>query len=171
MGIANNKDDLLKDIKENYKKLMNDLIDIPDNFTQTKTLIGHRKGSKMSVCNLIAYLIGWGNLVLKWHDKMDKNEEVDFPEAGFKWTELGLLAEKFYSDYKNKNYKTLIKKLDSVVIDIINLVNSKNNDRLYGKNWYRKCSMGQMIRLNTASPYRNARNRIRKWKKENGYSF
>ncbi|MFX4153989.1 ClbS/DfsB family four-helix bundle protein [Aliarcobacter butzleri] len=27
-------------------------------------------------------------------------EEVDFPETGYKWNQLGKLAQKFYEDYK-----------------------------------------------------------------------
>lgn len=66
----------------------------------------------MSIHNLVAYLIGWGQLVLKWNDRKSQGHEVDFPETGFKWNELG-----------------------------------------------------KMIQLNTASPFKNATARIRKWKK------
>ncbi len=50
----------------------------------------------MSPADLVAYLIEWNNLVLKWLDRDDRGEPVDFPGAGFKWNELGLLAQKFY---------------------------------------------------------------------------
>ena len=49
----------------------------------------------MSVSDLVAYLIGWGELVLKWNEKKEKREKVDFPETGYKWNELGKLAKKF----------------------------------------------------------------------------
>lgn len=38
----------------------------------------------MSPADLVAYLIGWNDLVLKWLDRDDRGEPVDFTEAGFK---------------------------------------------------------------------------------------
>ncbi|MNK06664.1 hypothetical protein D3C87_245630 [compost metagenome] len=78
----------------------------------------------MSINNLLAYLIGWGELVFKWNRKKDNNEPVYFPDTGYKWNEL------------------------------------------YETTWYEKWTMGRMIQFNTASPYNNARGRIRKWKKQ-----
>ncbi|WP_207909110.1 ClbS/DfsB family four-helix bundle protein [Pedobacter sp. ok626] len=46
----------------------------------------------MSINNLLAYLIGWGELVLKWNRKKDNNEPVDFPDTGYQWNELGKLV-------------------------------------------------------------------------------
>ncbi|SDK40013.1 Protein of unknown function [Pedobacter sp. ok626] len=48
--------------------------------------------SLMSINNLLAYLIGWGELVLKWNRKKDNNEPVDFPDTGYQWNELGKLV-------------------------------------------------------------------------------
>ena len=121
----------------------------------------------MSVSDLVAYLIGWGELVLKWNRKMDKNENVDFPETGYKWNELGKLAQKFYSDYENLNYKLLLTKLDKVIGEILGLIKSISNADLYEKSWYNKWTQGKMIQFNTSSPYKNARSRIRKWKRLN----
>ncbi|MDH8045884.1 colibactin self-protection protein ClbS, partial [Klebsiella pneumoniae] len=58
-------------------------------------LEGHAKGTTISVANLVSYLIGWGELVLHWHDQEAKGKTIIFPEEGFKWNELGRLAQKF----------------------------------------------------------------------------
>ena len=34
-----------------------------------------------------------------------------------------------------------------------------------GNTWYDKWTSGKMIQLNTSSPFKNAKDRIRKWKK------
>ena len=114
---------------------------------------------------VVAYLVGWGQLVLKWNDKKEKGLHVDFPETGFKWNELGQLAQKFYEDYKKDDFKTLIEKLDNTTNEVLKLIESKTNIELYGLAWYDKWSLGKMIQLNTSSPFRNAKDRIRKWKK------
>lgn len=169
MAIPSNKEELIIAIESNYKKLKAEIDSIPEDLSDVKTLKGHSKGSLMSVNDLLAYLIGWGELVLKWNSKKELNEMVDFPETGFKWNELGKLAQKFYQDYHNEDFNQLKLKLDYTVDKILVLINSKSNDQLYGISWYEKYTLGRMIQLNTSSPYANARLRLRKWKKEQGF--
>lgn len=167
MPVPKSKSELLEAIEENYRKLRTELGDIPSTESRNKNMPGHRKDTTMSVCDLVAYLIGWGRLVLKWHAERNRGVEPDIPETGFKWTELGQLAQKFYADRETEKLAVLLLELDKVESEIVELVEDKTNEELYGSLWYRKCTMGKMIQLNTASPYRNAFGRIRRWKKEN----
>lgn len=48
----------------------------------------------------------------------------------------------------------------------LHAIEQKSNSELYEVAWYEKWTLGRMIQFNTASPYTNARGRIRKWKKE-----
>lgn len=166
MPVPANKEELLKAIETNYSKLKKELETISVEETAVKELDGHAKGTLMSIDNLLAYLIGWAELVLKWNKNRSENKPVDFPETGYKWNELGKLAQKFYADYQNADFNTLIQKLDDTVKKITDLIESKTNGELYGVGWYEKWTLGRMIQFNTASPYNNARGRIRKWKKE-----
>lgn len=167
MAIPKNKKELLKAIVDNYKKLETELLSIPINLTTHKELEGHSKNTLMSINNLVAYLVGWGQLILKWNDRRNKGLEVDFPETGFKWNELGQLAQKFYTDYEKDDFKTLNKKLNKTTNEILKLIESKTNVELYEMTWYDKWTFGRMIQLNTSSPFKNAKERIRKWKKAN----
>ena len=45
---------------------------------------GHAKDTIMSVNNLVSYLIGWNELVLKWLDQDAKGKDIEFPEVGYK---------------------------------------------------------------------------------------
>jgi hypothetical protein len=165
MAIPKDKDELQKAIIDNYKKLTTELLSIPTDLTTAKELEGHSKNTLMSIDNLVAYLVGWGQLVLKWNDKKEKGLHVDFPETGFKWNELGQLAQKFYKDYEKDDFKTLNEKLDKTTNEILKLIESKTNVELYELAWYDKWTFGKMIQLNTSSPFKNAKDRIRKWKK------
>ncbi|WP_462248862.1 ClbS/DfsB family four-helix bundle protein [Ekhidna sp.] len=167
MAIPINKEELISAIEINYDKLHVELEDIPVELVHSKTLEGHAKGTKMSVSDLVAYLIGWGELVLKWNRKISNGEEVDFPETGYKWNELGQLASKFYGDYENLNFNSRLSKLEKTKDEILKLIGRTTNSDLYEKPWYNKWTQGRMIQLNTSSPFRNARNRLRKWKKLN----
>jgi hypothetical protein len=166
MAVPVNKEELQKAVQTNYDKLKNELSAIPVELTNVANLAGHAKGTTMSIHNLISYLIGWSELVLKWNRKKDTNEPVDFPETGYKWNELGLLAQKFYEDYKDDDFNMLVEKLNRTVEQVLSLIESKSNQELYEINWYQKWTLGRMIQFNTSSPYTNARGRIRKWKKE-----
>jgi hypothetical protein len=139
---------------------------IPPALARKKDMEGHAKDTHMSPCDLLAYLVGWGELVLKWNRKKDAGETVDFPETGYKWNELGRLAQKFYADHAADSLEELLKKYEQVVNRLLQLVERKTNRQLYEVNWYEKWTLGRMIQLNSASPYRNARLRLRKWKKE-----
>lgn len=168
MAIPKSKEELLHEIATGYSRLKEDLIDVPAKQVFLKELEGHSKGTLMSVHDLVAYLTGWGELVLKWHSRKSKGLPVDFPETGFKWNELGKLAQKFYADHEDLEYEALLKKLDKTVKQLQALVEKHSNAALYKTAWYEKYTMGRMIQLNTSSPYKNARLRLRKWKKRKG---
>ncbi|MGH2343300.1 ClbS/DfsB family four-helix bundle protein [Segnochrobactraceae bacterium EtOH-i3] len=166
MAVPQNKDELLKAINANFDNLRRELTDIPDTMVRSRSLEGHAKGTMMSVADLVAYLVGWNELVLKWLDRNDTGQPIDFPETGFKWNELGLLAQKFYRDYEAVPYQQLVERLDAAKHRIVTLIEARSNDDLYVRPWYEKWTMGRMIQFNTSSPYDNARGRLRKWKKE-----
>lgn len=167
MAIPKNKTELTAAITTSAQKFQGELEGIPAGQARKKELEGHAKGTVMSVCDLLAYLIGWGELVLSWNNKTDQGQAVDFPETGYKWNELGLLAQKFYKDHAGESLASLVGQYDRVVKDLLHLVESKTNYQLYGVAWYEQYPLGRMIQLNSASPYANARLRLRKWKKGN----
>ncbi|WP_326491305.1 ClbS/DfsB family four-helix bundle protein, partial [Rhodovulum sulfidophilum] len=75
---------------------------------RTASMEGHAAGTMMSPADLVAYLLGWNELVLKWLDRDDRGEAVEFPETGFKWNQLGSLAQKFYADYQHLDWHELL---------------------------------------------------------------
>lgn len=165
MAVPTNKSELQKAIKLNYASLQKELSSITAEEAKKIELEGHTKNTQMSIHNLVAYLIGWGELVLKWNRLKDNGDKVEFPDTGYKWNELGQLAQKFYNDYADYGYKDLLEKLDTTVHEILTLIAGKTNEELYVEPWYTKWTAGRMIQFNTASPFLNARGRIRKWKK------
>lgn len=165
MPIPQNKSELLQAINENFGKLLKDLKLVPSDISQLPKMEGHAKGTEMTVADLVAYLTGWNNLVLKWLDRDNKGEVIDFPETGYKWNELGKLAQKFYADYEGVPFQDLVHKLCAAKDKILTEIEKRSNEELYEREWCDKWTMGRMIQLNTSSPYSNARNRLRKWLK------
>ena len=168
MSVPQNKQELLEAIRTTYQKLAADLSSVPPERAGETTLEGHAQGTCMSTADLVAYLIGWNLLVLKWCDGKAKGMPVDFPETGFKWNELGRLAQKFYADHAGLAYVDLLQQFSQVHAHIVALVEGETDATLYGAPWYEKYTLGRMIQFNTSSPYANARARLRRWKKDQG---
>lgn len=167
MAPPKNKDELLKAINTNFDKLIKELNSIPVERTCERTMEGHVHGTHISVSNLVAYLVGWNELVLKWFDRDIAGMPIDYPDTGFKGNELGKLAQKFYHDYEDASYPQLLNRLSIAKNRIVLFIESHANNALYERPWYEKWTMGRMIQFNTSSPYNNARVRLRKWMREN----
>ncbi|MFT4173378.1 MAG: ClbS/DfsB family four-helix bundle protein [Rhodocyclaceae bacterium] len=168
MAVPQHKQALLDAIDVTYRALAVDLASVPPALVHDATLEGHASGTCMSVADLVAYLIGWNLLVLKWCDGKARGLPVDFPETGYKWNELGRLAQKFYADHAGTAYPDLLSQFADVHARIMGLVAQQTDAALYGSPWYEKYPQGRMIQFNTSSPYANARRRLRAWKKARG---
>lgn len=171
MSVPQTKSELLLTIDKNFNKLISYLNAIPPELTSNNSMDGHVKGTDMSIRDLVSYLLGWNSLVVKWITSDVNGLPVDFPETGYKWNQLGLLAQKFYSDYSELSYDLLIIELQAVKNEIVKLIGERTDEILYGKPWYTKWTMGRMISFNTSSPYANANGRLRKWAKNNNISL
>ena len=166
-SVPKNKEELQKSISVAFKKILADYSTIPPQISREIGVVGNVKGTEISVSDTISYLIGWGNLVLKWYDLKSKNQPVDFPETGYKWNELGQLAQHFHSEYHDWSYDKLIKEFTTTTDRILILVESLDNQKLYGETWFEKYTLGKMIQFNTSSPMENMRSKVRKFKKLN----
>lgn len=162
MAVPTSKTELLSAICTTFDKLLAELSRIPPNRTYECFMEGHAAGTVISPANLVSYLLGWNELVLKWLERDDKGEPVDFPETGFKWNQLGLVAQKFYSDYQLLGWDSLLERLIAARTQLVDTISRRSNEELYGAPWYGKWTKGRMIQFNTSSPYTNARGRIRK---------
>ncbi|WP_430440494.1 ClbS/DfsB family four-helix bundle protein [Shinella sp.] len=165
MAVPQDRAALIAAIDTEFGKLLKTLAEVPETRVHERTMEGHAKDTRMSPFDLVAYLTGWNELVLKWLARDDAGAPIDFPETGFKWNELGRLAGKFYRDYEGLPYPHLLDRLQTAKQAILAAVERKNDAALYGRSWYEKWPMGRMIQFNTASPYANARGRLRNWLK------
>ena len=163
MSYPKTKTELLDTINKTFTQLMVELKKVPDEAARTVCMDGHAKNTCMSAANLVAYLIGWGELVIKWHEKKQRGEQVDFPETGFKWNELGRLAQKFYRDYDCLSYQELLGRLADTKCRVIAIVEARSNKELFGQPWHGDWRLGRILHMNSSAPYKNARARLRKW--------
>lgn len=164
-SVPQNKQELLQSIQQAYKNILADYSTFSEESSRILNVEGNIKGTMISVCDTLAYLIGWGKLVLKWYDRKYAGLEVIFPETGYKWNELGKLAQNFHFEYASWSYSNLINEFKEIINKIITLIENLSNSELYEKDWYEKYTLGRMIQFNTSSPMKNIRTKIRKSKK------
>lgn len=162
MPVPQSKAELLAAIQKEYRKLRVEIGKVPESEVLALSMDGHARGTRMSVHNLLAYLVGWNELVLKWHARWQAGEPVDFPETGYQWNQLGQLAQKFYQDYESLPFAELVQRLEMAKERIIQLIEQHEDNVLYGQPWYNQWTLGRMIQFNTSSPYANACGRLRK---------
>lgn len=166
MAVPISKSELLAAISTTFEKLKLDLDRVPAHLAREASLEGHAAGTWISPADLVAYLLGWNVLVLKWLELDDRGEAVVFPEIGFNWNELGLLAQKFYADHQGLDWPEMLARLGAAKAGLVATVSQRSESELYGRPWYGKWTKGRMIQFNTSSPYANARARIRRWLKD-----
>ncbi|MBU3003116.1 ClbS/DfsB family four-helix bundle protein [Paraglaciecola arctica] len=167
-SVPTNKRELQLAIQLVFDKILVDYESIPADLSRTLGVEGNVKGTEISVSDTLAYLIGWGKLVIKWQRLSSANEPVDFPETGYKWNELGKLAQRFHDEYRDWNYGDLLSEFKQTVNEVLSLIDSLSDHQLYGLAWYQKYTLGRMIQFNTSSPMKNMRAKVRKFKKNKG---
>lgn len=163
--VPQNKEELIYEIKTNFSKLWLDLESFPENLAAEQELEWQVKNTKVSVNNLVSYLIWWWNLVLKWEKNFENVENLELPEKGYKWNELWKLAQKFYKDYEKYYFSELKNLLFENNKNILKMLEKYDNSELYERNWYKKWTFWRLVQFNTSSPYKNIRTRIRKYLK------
>lgn len=165
-SVPQNKQQLELAITSIHSKLMQDYRSFPEQLAREKGVEGNVKGTVISVADTVSYLIGWGKLVLKWYELRSQQCHVDFPETGYKWNQLGALAEHFHQEYRDWTYQDLLAEFEFTIQKVLKLVASESNHELYEVDWYEKWTLGRMIQFNTSSPMKNIRTKVRRFKKQ-----
>ncbi len=166
LAVPQSKAELLYAVEDGYGKLARDLVRVPETRARETSLPGHKAETMMSPADLVAYLIGWNETVLSWHELRGRGIEPEFPVPGLTWNQLGDLAQRFYRDYADLSWPELLERFEQAKSGVVSLITGLSDEELYGEPWYGKYTAGRMIQFNTSSPYANARRRIRAWLRE-----
>lgn len=166
MPLPTNKKELLTNLQKAYSKLDEEFDIIPQDLMREKTVEG-----EVSPCDVLAYQIGWGKVLLNWEKTEQAGKTPSMPKKGFKWNQLGELANSFYKQYEKKSPTQLRKLFQKTVGEIELLINELPEKEIFKphmREWTgEKWAMVKWIQINTIAPYSSARTKIRRWKKEN----
>lgn len=120
---------------------------------------------------MIAYQLGWLNLITGWEKDERDGKEVITPAPGFKWNQLGGLYQSFYEKYMDYSLLEMRNVFKNNVKELISWVEQVDDEELFqpgrrkwtitNANW----PMWKWIHINTVAPFKSFRSKIRKWKK------
>lgn len=120
---------------------------------------------------MIAYQLGWLNLVMGWEKDELNGKEVVTPSPGYKWNQLGQLYQSFYEAYRTYTLQELRSLFKKNVDAWCAWIEQLSDEELFiagtrkwtvtSANW----PMWKWIHINSVAPFKNFRPKIRKWKK------
>ncbi len=159
-------------IEKEYNHLISVLQKVPSDVLEHKVLEG--TAGPMSIRDSIAYLIGWGTLLIGWYEAGIRGELPQMPGAGFtKWDYRGV-AHYFYVHYRYESFQEQHIQLNSIVENILALVEKEyavgHLDSLgvwawcvlpSGKQW----PLSKWITVNTGAPYKRTAQSIQRFLK------
>lgn len=125
---------------------------------------------------IIAYQLGWLNLVMKWDRDEKAGRAVITPSPDYKWNQLGGLYQSFYHSYATCTLDELRSLFKETEHQWQKWIDSLSDEELFtqgvrkwtGKN--PRWPMVKWIHINSVAPFKTFRSKIRKWKKHNGIS-
>ena len=161
------KKELIDEINKRAVLFINEFSEITDENKDTFV-----KEVDRSPAQMIAYQLGWMNLILLWEEKNKNDETVITPSENYKWNNLGGLYQSFYKKYENYSIKKLIAEFNITVKKITDLIEIYTEKELFEQNQRQWASstpsnwpIWKWIHINTVAPFKTFRIKIRKWKR------
>jgi hypothetical protein len=167
MPLPASKEELLNNLREAYKKLDDEFEAVTKKNERHCGIDGN-----ISCCDVVAYQIGWARLLLGWEATELKGNVPAMPAKGYKWNQLGGLAESFYEKDAEKSLRVLRNEFKRIVKRVTGWLESLSEKELFSlhqRDWAgNKWPIAKWVQVNTIAPYRSARTKVRRWKKDNG---
>lgn len=163
MPLPNTKIELLSNLNQAYEKLDSEFDAIDSKYERKCGIEG-----KVSCCDIIAYLIGWGRLLVGWEKIELAGKTPEMPAPGYKWNQLRRLADAFYEEHSKKSLQQLRNEFSELHQVLVSWINSLSDLELFQpqqRSWTgEKWPLVKWIQVNTIAPYRSARTKVRRWK-------
>ena len=162
-----NKEQLIAEILKTAKLFIDEFDGISDD-DKHKMIEGIDK----TPMQMIAYQLGWMNLIMSWDKDEKEGIEVVTPSPEYKWNKLGGLYESFYDTYKSYSLNELKELFICSVNEIVDWIKGFSDEELFNQDirkWASstpsKWPIWKWIHINTVAPFKSFITKIRKWKK------
>src|SRR5699024_1995546 len=90
------KEELINEIQKTSRLFISEFDDVNE-YERNKII----DGVDRSPAQMIAYQLGWLNLLMSWDRDELEGKEVIIPAPNYKWNTLGGLYDSFYKQFEN----------------------------------------------------------------------
>jgi hypothetical protein len=163
-------DELAAEIAKRGDLFIGEFADVPDDGWDRLV-----DGVDRTPRQMIAYQLGWMELLLGWERDERAGEEVVTPAPGYKWNQLGDLCQAFYRRWETPLAEVLTDRFKISLDEVVHLVKGLTEEDLFepGQRAWASSTpsawpVWKWVHINTVAPFTTFRTKIRKWKKQAG---
>jgi hypothetical protein len=131
-------------------------------------------GVDRTPAQMIAYQLGWLDLLMGWDKDEAEGKHVVTPCEGYKWNNLGALYQSFYDRFSSFSLAELQDLFKEKVAAFMRWLDGFTEEDVFTpgrrkwasstpSNW----PVWKWVHINTVAPFKSFRGKIRKWKKLN----
>mgnify|MGYP000955001512 CR=1 FL=1 len=133
------------------------------------------EGVDRTPAQMIAYQLGWMDLLMQWDKDEAAGKAVVTPCEGYKWNNLGGLYQSFYEKFSSYSLVELQSMFNEKVIAVVQWLEGFSEEEVFtpgSRKWASSTPSNwpvwKWVHINTVAPFKSFRSKIRKWKKLNG---
>jgi hypothetical protein len=151
---------LLKAIEEERNALEQLLAELSPEQMVQPGIVG-----EWSVKDVLAHLLEWQQMVLRWHSAGLKGKVPVTPSEEFNWTQLPQLNQQIYEKYHDRPLNEVQKEFNASFKKTLKTIQGLSDEELFTRGryaWTRNNSLGAYFISNTSSHYHWARTTMKK---------
>jgi len=160
-------EELIAEIRKRAELFIAEFDDVPA--SELHTL---KDGVDRTPAQMLAYQLGWMDLLLGWERDEQAGREVVTPAPGYRWNRLGDLYSAFYEQWRDASLPRLQEAFRNRGDDVVALVASLSREELFtsGQRAWASSTpsawpVATWVHINTVAPFTSFRTRIRAWKR------
>ena len=160
-------EELIAEIRKRAELFIAEFDDVPA--SELHTL---KDGVDRTPAQMLAYQLGWMDLLLGWERDDRAGREVVTPAPGYRWNRLGDLYSAFYEQWRDASLPRLQEAFRDRVDGVVALVASLSREELFtsGQRAWASSTpsawpVAKWIHINTVAPFTSFRTKIRAWKR------
>ncbi|MFW9851086.1 MAG: ClbS/DfsB family four-helix bundle protein [Candidatus Thorarchaeota archaeon] len=157
------KEKIIESIQTERRRLEKNLSLISDEETLKPGVIG-----EWSVKDIMAHLFDWEQRFLGWYTAGLRGEVPETPAPGLKWSQLHILNQRVFEEHQNRDLQDIRNEFQTSYDETLRTVKSIPEVDMFKTGrfeWTKRDTLAGFILANTASHYRWAKTRIRRWMK------
>ncbi|MHA2207902.1 MAG: ClbS/DfsB family four-helix bundle protein [Candidatus Thorarchaeota archaeon] len=159
-----NKERVIESIHTERRRLEKNLAALSDVDMLEPGVIG-----EWSVKDIMAHLFDWEQRFLGWYEAGLRGEVPETPSPGLKWSQLRILNQEVFEKHRDRTLDDVKAEFQSSyerVLDTVSGIPEEDMFKVGRFAWTGNGTIAGFILANSASHYRWAKTRIRRWMKE-----